>query len=313
MAATTAATAQRQAAAPAGGDLVYVYAIIEAASPAVAALAEAPPAGLEGAAVAVVVEGSLAAVYSRLPAATYDEGPFNEHLRDLAWLAPRAAAHQEVNARLLALGEALLPLSFGAIFRDLAPVRQLLRAQRADFQARLDYVRGRAEWVASLAHDPAQVAAAVERESEPVRAALAELAHSSPGRAYLLRRRLDDVRRQEIVRLDGRACSETMERLEALAVEIVREPAAPADDRAGAMVVRLRASLLLPREREQALLAAAEELRQRWQPLGYTLQLTGPWPPYRFAGQPPAAGDEPDGAPARSRSRARGEQRRAPG
>ncbi len=280
----------------AGGALVYVYAIIEAASPAVAGLAAAQLAGLEGTPVAAVVEGALAAVYSRLPAATYDEAPFNERLRDLAWLAPRATAHQEVNAWLFALGDALLPLSFGAIFRDLAHVRQLLRAQRADFQARLDFVRGRAEWVVGLAHDPARVAAAVERESEAVRAALDQLAHSSPGRAYLLRRRLDEVRRQEVVRLDVRACSETLEALGALAIATVREPVVPLPEGAGAAVARLRASLLVARERERELLAAAEALRQRWQPLGYTLQLTGPWPPYRFAGRKPGAGDELEAA-----------------
>ena len=83
--------------------------------------------GIDESPVGCVVEGKLLAAVSDVEETEYGEAALNEHVRDLDWLAARAAQHQAVNGRLLELLGTVLPLSFGAIYRDDERVRQMLR------------------------------------------------------------------------------------------------------------------------------------------------------------------------------------------
>src|SRR5438093_1163778 len=73
------------------------------------------------------VEGPFAAAQSELDAEAYGPDVLNRNVRDMPWLTPRAEQHQAVNARLLNVAGVVLPLSFGALYRDDARVREMLR------------------------------------------------------------------------------------------------------------------------------------------------------------------------------------------
>ena len=124
--------------------LIYVYAVLP--EPVAGDLS-----GIDARPVRWIAEGGLAAAVSEVPSEEFDEQPLNEHVRDMGWLGPRAVAHQEVNYRLHADGEASVPLSFGTVFRDDERVRQLLRDEAPVLAERLGAVRGCAEWVVGAA------------------------------------------------------------------------------------------------------------------------------------------------------------------
>ncbi|HEV8632849.1 MAG TPA: GvpL/GvpF family gas vesicle protein [Chloroflexota bacterium] len=273
--------------------LLYVYTVVPAALP------DPDVPGL-----ALVREGSVAAAVAPVPAEEFDEEPLNRRMRDLDWLAPRAERHQAVNAALMQKSAALLPLAFGTVYRDEAGLRAMLRERQAELMRRLESVRGRAEWVVTLQRDGAAARAWVEERGAALADLRREIEASSPGRAYLLARRLDDARREELLRLDQAALAELVQTAEAHAERAYREPlAAPASGYpsegqmgypAGAAAASAgggsgpiaRLSLLVPRAAEAALGAALGALTERWRPRGYTPDVTGPWPPYRFGGDP---------------------------
>ena len=107
-------------------------------------------------------------------------------------LAPRAASHQEVNGSLLELTNAVIPLAFGAIYRDADGVRELLRARADDFADRLRAVEGRAEWIVSIERE-----GYAAPSGGAVGALDAEIAAAAPGRAFLLGKRRDEIIREE--------------------------------------------------------------------------------------------------------------------
>src|SRR5579884_3187587 len=107
---------------PKGGlvrGLVYVYAILDG-------VVGGELWGIEGGRVRWIEEAGLAAAVSDVPRGDFDEEPLNARIRDLAWLGPRAEAHQAVNAQLAEQAEACLPLAFGTVFRTDDRVRELL-------------------------------------------------------------------------------------------------------------------------------------------------------------------------------------------
>jgi gas vesicle protein GvpL/GvpF len=257
------------------GELRYLYAVANAsAAPAIAA---ANLRGIDGGRVEAIVEGQLLGVTSAVPTSDYEEEPLNARLQDLEWLAPRAASHQEVNGKLLDLSNAVIPLAFGAIYRDPDGVRELLRARAGDFADRLRAVEGRAEWIVSIERE-----GSVAPTGGAVSALDAEIAAAAPGRAFLLGKRRDEVIREERRTRDAAVAEEAWARIEAIAERVYREPLI--EDPTAAAIARF--SVLARRDREVELGDVVRRLGASGVSEGYRVRLSGPWPAYRFGGLP---------------------------
>jgi hypothetical protein len=253
--------------------LVYVYGVLE--SPLAVELA-----GIGGRAVRWVTHNELTAAVSDVPADEFGEQALNEGLQDMAWLGPRAVAHQAVNARLHELADALVPLAFGTVFRDDERVREMLRDQTVLLKERLKVVHERAEWVVALHQLQPTDTQELAKSSPAVQSLAAEIETSLPGRAHLLRRRLAELERDEARRLQSDAADHVLANLRAVAADVYREPL-PNDtiDRP-----LLRASVLVGRADEARFIDLVDRLRRTWPEPTYRVLLTGPWPAYRFGG-----------------------------
>ena len=263
-------------------DLLYAYAVLPSDSPALAALAADEVQGIGGTPVRAITEGTVAGAVGDVPAADFDEAPLNRNLADMDWLGPRAAIHQAVNAYLFDAGDATLPLSFGAVFRSEESLRRMLRERRDEIAERLEAVRGCSEWVVTVRRDTVLAAAALDTGNEAMAQLRREITSSSPGRRYLLERKVDEVRRRELQNTDARLSDDLAQAISPLVRQTFREPIVPQD---GQSVIPIaRASLLVERAREGALAAALDALVATWQERGYVVERTGPWPTYRFGG-----------------------------
>ena len=251
--------------------LRYVYGIARAND--AARVSTARLTGIDDSPIGCVVEGRLLAAASDVDEAEWSEAALNEHLRDLDWLAVRAAQHQAVNGRLLELLGTVLPLSFGTIYRDDERVRQMLTEDAADRSAQLDSLDGHAEWVVTVARD----ADAAPDDAE-VRALDEKIAASPPGRAFLLDKQRGTTLSRSVERRDSEAASDALTILNEVAVRTYQEPVVSG----GTDAVALRASILVARERESALAKAIGELETRLGERGYRVRASGPWPAYRF-------------------------------
>jgi hypothetical protein len=256
-------------------ELRYLYAVANARADS--AIASADLRGIEGSRVQSIVEGGLLGATSVVPAADYEEGPLNERMQNLEWLAPRAASHQDVNGRLLELTDAVVPLAFGAIYRGADGVRDLLRSRAEDFADRLRAVEGRAEWIVSIEREGLNAL-----PGTAVRALDAEIAAAPPGRAFLLGKRRDEVVREERRMRDAAIAEESWAAIEAIAERVYREQLI--DDPTAAAVARF--SVLAPRDREVELGDLVRRLGATGTLQGYRVRLSGPWPAYRFGGLP---------------------------
>ena len=257
------------------GELRYLYAV--AGAGAERGVAAADLRGIDGGRVESIREGQLLGITSVVAPSEYEEEPLNQHLQDLEWLAPRAAAHQEVNGRLLELAPAVIPLAFGAIYRGAEGVRELLRARAEDFADRLQAVEGRAEWIVSIEREGAGAitGGAIDELDR-------EIAAAAPGRAFLLGKRRDEVVREERRMRDAAVAEQTWATIERIAERVYREPLI--DDPTAAAVARF--SVLAPRGREIELGDVVRGLGASGASAGYRVRLSGPWPAYRFGGLP---------------------------
>ena len=111
-------------------------------------------------------------------------------------------------------------------------------------------------------------------------------AASTPGQAYLLRKKIEAARDDETRAETRRAAAEVERRLAARSDSSARLRALR-DESAEAGEVAARLAFLVPAAGFKEFRAEAERLAEEYAPLGFRLELTGPWPAYNFV-----AGDE---------------------
>ena len=252
--------------------LRYVYGIVPAA--AARAIDAARLVGIDGAPVTAVVEGPFAAAQSELDGESYGAERLNKAIADMEWLTPRAEAHQAVNARLLHVAGVVLPLSFGAIYRDDARVREMLREDVGPREERLRDLSGKAEWVVTVLRERDHVPGA----EGDLRALDDEIEKRTPGKGYLLEKRRTTVANAAADRADAEAAKRALDVLAGTGERTYREPVATG----GPDVVVVRVSLLAPVARAGAVVDTIVALDRELADDGYHVRSNGPWPAYRF-------------------------------
>ena len=232
--------------------------------------------GVAGEPVRTVVSGDLTAVVGSVPLDVFGEQQLHRNFEDLDWLEATARAHDAVVSAMVSRGPAV-PLRLATVFHDDDRVRALLDERQADFDAALQLVSGRTEWGVRGYGDRAALTAAVA-EAKAMEAG----STTRPGAAYLARRRAQ-LSAQETVENDA------AQRAEEIHARLVHHAAAgrrqPLTDPAVSgrrdwMV--LNGTYLVDDDRTDDFTATVTALGAEFP--GIRLELTGPWPPYSFAG-----------------------------
>lgn len=251
------------------GSGVYVYAVLPAGSASV-------PSGLVGldgrGEVTVCEHDGLAAVVSAVDLDEFGEEQLRDNLVRPEWLEERARGHQRVLAAFVD-APALLPLRFGAIFHGGEQVRAMLAENAETFARTLERLRGTREWAVKgfVDHEVlmSDLAGPDDATDEP----------RGEGHAYFARKQRE---------------ADAQERAHAAVEELAREVhetlatyAAQASllaVRGDARPLALNAAYLVEREKETAFLRVVERVAQEREARGLRVEVTGPWPPYSFAG-----------------------------
>jgi gas vesicle protein GvpL/GvpF len=255
--------------------LIYVYAVV----PPGTAVEVAPP-GIDGQPVSLMASGEVAALVTRVDASVYGDG-LDDRLADVAWIAPRAAAHDTVLTWASDIG-AVVPLPLLSLFRSDAAVLSMLAARQDQLVSLLSYVsRGREYGVRIFRLDD-ELRRSLGSFSTRVAELEAEVAAAkSPGQGYLLARKLDQARKDELRRVGAEISAVAYNELAARSIASAHDALPqPSPDEAGAAV--LNAAFLVAHDRLDEFRAAVTEVVRAHERKGFRVEFTGPWPPYHF-------------------------------
>ena len=259
--------------------LIYLYCLL----PADAQVSSGDIEGLEpGTPVRLVQGGAVRAAVSDV-GEEFSEAQLNARIGDLDWLSPRAVRHHDVVDKLYARCKLLLPLTFGAIFLSVESLQQRLASQGQELLARLDRLQGREQWDLKVTREQMAFSMHLDEHSPELRQAESELAAKPPGTRFLLEKKLRGLQAREAQRIGAGVRKDVHDTLSALAVEAHRDQlTAPAQPQSTHL--ELRSAYLVEEAAAGGLEIAARVLFEKYAPLGYAFELTGPWPAFAFAG-----------------------------
>jgi hypothetical protein len=214
-----------------------------------------------------------------VPLDEFDEEALRERLADPVWLERKVRDHEQVLEAVLAAAP-VVPCRFCTVYRSENELRRFLGEQRGPLETVIERFTGRVELGVKAFLDRDRFASGGALRDESIRELTERVSGAEGGRAYLERRRLEQLVTDELMRFKAALGDELHARLRAIADEgltlpLQRPEVSGREEEMlfnGAYLVEDRARF------EEELAALADEHRAD----GVELELTGPWPPYNF-------------------------------
>jgi hypothetical protein len=251
--------------------ILYVYAITrDAVTPDAEAVDGSRHFGAAGG-------DGLAAVYTPVSDEEFSQDVIDRRAGDLEWLGAIGYRHQDVMTSLMRQ-TAVVPLRAFTLFSSEQALRDYLAENESLLRRSLQRVDGKQEWTLRIELEPARWSEALAGRVESLRSIQSEIAAASSGKAFLLRKKLDEEKKRASHAAEEELVSE-IERavLDRLRCETVAESR---QRREGAFP---QINVLINRDEEPQLQELRDQLASKYEPEGVTLALSGPWPPYTFA------------------------------
>lgn len=227
--------------------------------------------------VEAVVDGELAAFVMPVDLDEYSQEVIDARAKDVEWLGQIGYRHQDTMMKLMR-GGTIVPLRAFTLFESEESVRQRLRDDRARLVKLLDRLDGKQEWTLRIEMDPERWSEALTRHAGPLRSLVEEIEAAAPGRAFLLRKKLDEEKKRASREAELQLVAE-IERavLDHLACDTLAESRQQRD---GAFP---QINALINRDEEARLQELVDALTPKYADDGVAIAVSGPWPPYTFS------------------------------
>jgi hypothetical protein len=223
-------------------------------------------------------DGGLCAFYTQADAEEFSQEGIDRRAGDIEWLGAIGYRHQSVMASLMR-GGTIVPLRAFTLFRSESSLHEWIDGEREQLTKVLARLDGKQEWTLRIELEAQKWSEALVGRVEALRAIAKEIETAGAGKAFLLRKKLDEARKQASREAEQQLVGEVeREVLQTMACESVAESR---ERRDGAFP---QINVLINRDEESRLQELRDRLAQRYEQEGVTLALTGPWPPYTFAG-----------------------------
>ena len=225
----------------------------------------------------VTTSGAVSAVFTAVNPEEFSQEVIDRRAGDLEWLGAIGYRHQDVVSELMKT-TAIVPLRAFTLFSSEEALRAYLREHDELLAKTLERLDGKQEWTLRVEFEPLRWSEAVASRVASLRDLQRDIETAPPGKAFLLRKKLDDEKKRSSKAAEQSVVAEIEQLvLGKLACETVSETR---ERRDGAFP---QINVLINRDEESILQELTSELTSRYETDGVTLGLTGPWPPYTFA------------------------------
>ncbi len=267
----------------------YVYGVVAADE---AAVADGLPGIEADHGATALVEGSVAAVVSRVRLEEFSETTLRTHLADMGWVEVTARAHEHT-LELVRRRATVIPMRMCSVYRTEGGVREMLSREQHALSECLTELAGKAEWGVKVFADPrlrrtgssAEARGGPRGPGGPAEGPAGSGGASSDdapgaGTAYLARKREERDEAERVGQLIGETARQIHDRLRATAADGRVIPPRQAEPGAPEMI--LNGVYLVPDDGQAEFHERVLELQNTFGSLGVELQPSGPWPAYNF-------------------------------
>ncbi len=224
---------------------------------------------------------AISAIVSEVSLQELGQKALEANLDDIEWVEDKVRAHQRVLDQVLA-HHTLIPMRFCTIYRSESRVQEMLARRYDDFVEALARLEGKREWGVTVYCDGKALARRAGETSDRVKELKAEIEQKSKGTAYFLKKKVDEAISDEVERISDECAQHSHDRLSSHAEEAVINPLRSREFTGREEAMVLNGAYLVAEEQLPAFRAELESLEEEHGHMGFSCEITGPWPPYNF-------------------------------
>jgi len=245
------------------------------------ALGEFEGAGVDGQHPLSVLHHSsnLGAVLSEVRLQDFCGAAAELRMRDLAWVGPRALRHEAVVEEAMRQSP-VLPARFGTLFSSQERLAEFLDKHEAVISEFLDRIADKEEWSVKGLLDRGQARQSLASASLAARES--QLGALPPGRRYFEEQRIRAGAEKELGLWIQETCRQVANCLMPETSDFCECAGMPRESSESGVELVLNWAVLLPKCATPAFRARVDQLNEKYARAGLLLELSGPWPPYRF-------------------------------
>ena len=211
----------------------------------------------------------------------FSEENLKRHLSDLEWLETNAREHIRIISMIMADCD-VIPFKFGTIFNTIAGLEKFITDYAGSMLENFDHIKGKEEWAVKIYCDRKKMIDQIDLISKEAAEMETQIMASSPGKAFLLRRKKTDFIENEMDRICKKYSQEYYEVLNNQSESTYLNNLLPQEYTGKDTTMILNATFLVNKGKVSAFTGAIEMLKNRDLDTGFYIEESGPWPPFSF-------------------------------
>lgn len=223
----------------------------------------------------------LYAVVCTVPRDEFEEEQFKRHLNNPEWLKNQASLH-ECMIEAVMNRTPVIPFRLGTVFFDEDNVKAMIERHERDFKKQLKNFQNKEEWGVKIYHDKDKSRDFLDSEDEKLIALENGMVSSTVGKIFLLKKQRELLLTQLLYKNINEHCELCFNRLDAIGLKTRMNKLLPREvtGKNGDMVCNM--VFFIEKHRSHQFTEAVQHLGDEIAARGFSIDCTGPWPPYNF-------------------------------
>lgn len=221
------------------------------------------------------------AVAGKVSEDEFSEENLKRNLANLEWIKTKASIHEKIIEGIMK-NSCVIPFKFATLFNTEDNLKTMLEEHIRKFKDSLEYLEGKEEWGVKIYCDVERLKDSLIRNDEEILKIDKEIESSSPGKAFLLKKKREEL----LITLINKKLNEygqtSFDELRELSLKARINKLLPKEvtERKDDMI--LNSAFLVEKNKVSDFMHILYALRAQYEDRGLFFDCTGPWPPYNF-------------------------------
>ncbi|MEI6049094.1 MAG: GvpL/GvpF family gas vesicle protein [Bacteroidota bacterium] len=227
-----------------------------------------------------IVSDDFCAIVKYVSNSEFSEENFRKNLSDIQWVESNAREHINVISRVMEFNT-VIPFKFGTIYNSEDGLKKFITDYSGSLAENIHNISGKEEWSVKIYCDRDVLSEKIDELSQEADALEKQIMASSPGKAFLLKKKKTDLVENEIDRLCKNYGQEYYDAFQNLSESSSLNNLLPKEFTGREDTMILNATFLISKNKVTDFKSIAETLKEK-NISGFFIEVTGPWPPFSF-------------------------------
>lgn len=211
----------------------------------------------------------------------FSEENLKKNLADMAWLDTYAREHIRIIGLLMDDGT-VIPFNFGTIYTSEDSLIKFSNDYHDSFIENFKYIEGKEEWAIKIYCNTRVLCNHIDELSSEAADLEKQIMASSPGKAFLLRRKKSDLIENEMNRLTKVYGQEYFNEIKKMSEATALNNVVPKELTGRDDTMILNAAFLIFKNKSSEFMDTVSSIKMKYACYGFDIETSGPWPPYSF-------------------------------